>query len=359
MTTATLTITPLHVPAALDADDAGEFLAYAELNRRICDEEAGIPELAPSAAEMLPAWLETADTLHTGFVARRDGVPVGMVTIDFPQEEGARTAVFDLLVAAEHWGRGVEQALLSYAENEARARGRSILQTWTLHRAIESDRMLIPVTGWGRIPANPLSEFYLDSGLSLEQVERNSELDLRRDPEPLRRALADAQRAAGDDYRTIAWLLPTPPELRDGYAAVLSRLSTDAPSGDLEIDEEKWDAERVVRRDRQLTGGGQMVSVAAVEHVPSGRIVAYNELLIGPDRAGVTHQFGTLVLNEHRGHRLGTIVKCANLLRWRELTPDSPRVSTFNAEENRPMLDINEAIGFVAVSYAGAWQKAL
>ncbi|HWS51197.1 MAG TPA: GNAT family N-acetyltransferase [Microbacterium sp.] len=359
MTTATLTITPLRVPAALDADDAGEFLAYADLNRRICDEEVGIPELAPSAAEMLPAWLETEDTLHTGFVARRDGETVGIVTVDFAQEDGARTAVFDLLVASEHWGRGVEQALLSHAENEARARGRSILQTWTLHRPTESERMLTPVTGWGRVSANPLSDLYLASGFVFEQVERNSELDLRSDPEPLRRALADAEQAAGGDYRTIAWLLPTPPQLRDGYAEVLSRLSTDAPSGDLQIDEEKWNADRVIRRDRRLTAGGQMVSVAAVEHIPSGRIVAYNELLIGADRTGVTHQFGTLVLREHRGHRLGMIVKCANLLRWRELVPGSPRVSTFNAEENRPMLDINEAVGFVAVSYAGAWQKAL
>ncbi|WP_102191985.1 GNAT family N-acetyltransferase [Microbacterium aurantiacum] len=358
-TTTTLTITPLTVPATLDAADAADFVAYGELSRQICDEEVGLPDLSPNAGQLLLGWLDDTDSVNRGFVARREGVTVGMVTTSYPQEAGARTVEIDILVPREFWGQGVEGALLSLAESEARARGRDILQTWTLHRPAESDRTLTPKTGWGSVPATRLSDLFEANAFSFEQVERNSAFDLHGDTAAVQNALAAAQAAAGAAYREFSWTLPTPPELRAGYAAALSRLSTDAPTGELEIDPEHWDEDRVVRRDRRLTGAGQTVSVSAVEHVPSGTIVAYNELLVGADRSTTTHQLGTLVLKEHRGHRLGTIVKCANLLRWRDFAPESPTVSTFNAEENRPMLDINEAIGFVPVSYAGAWQKKL
>ncbi|MEV4667203.1 GNAT family N-acetyltransferase [Microbacterium sp. LWO12-1.2] len=359
MTTADLTITPLTVPKSVDDADAADFIAFGELNRLVCDEEVGLPDLSPTASQMLASWQDESDSLHVGYIARRGGDIVGMVTLAYAQEEHAKAAEFDLLVPAAHAHECIAESLLLYAEEDARRRGRDVLQTWTLHRPAHTEDALVPKTGWGRIPSTALSQLLEAHGYGLEQVERNSELDLHADPGILERALAEATAFAGRDYCALAWELPTPPALRDGYAAVLARLVTDAPSGDMEFDEETWDADRVARRDVRMTSAGQLVAVSAVEYVPTGEIVAYNELLIGPDRAGVTHQFGTLVATEHRGHRLGTIVKCANLLRWRELAPQSPRVSTFNAEENRPMLDINEALGFVPVSYAGAWQKKI
>jgi len=136
-------------------------------------------------------------------------------------------------------------------------------------------------------------------------------------------------------------------------------MATDAPAAALEFDEETWDAGRIAIHDSRYTSSGRTIHVVAAQHVETGELCAFNELVVGADRTEASHQEDTLVLKAHRGHRLGMLVKCENLLAWRTIAPDSPRVMTYNAEENRPMLDINEAIGFVPIAYEGAWKKVL
>ncbi|QMU98051.1 GNAT family N-acetyltransferase [Microbacterium esteraromaticum] len=353
-----LEISALSVPETLDAPEAADFHAFVALNNAICLSDTGLDDFARSAEEMLPHWRESTDEVHLTLLAREAGAIVGAVTVSHATAEPT-SAEFDLMVLPENWGRGIETALLAAAEAEVRALGRRVIQAWTLHRPDPDADTFVPKTGWGRATRTPHAQLLADDGFVLEQVERNSAFDLQADPSPIERMLADALAVAGDDYRLVEWTIPTPPALRSGYAWALSRMSTDAPSGDLEVDEEIWDADRIARRDARFVDGGQTVSVAAVEHVPTGTLAAFNELVIGADPTGVTHQYCTLVLKEHRGHRLGQIVKCANILRWRGIAPQSPRITTFNAEENRPMLDINEAMGFRPASYAGAWQKKL
>ncbi|WP_375384084.1 GNAT family N-acetyltransferase [uncultured Microbacterium sp.] len=355
-----VTIVPVRIPPDLDGPYSDDFRSVIHLGNLLCRHDAGHDHFDQEPAEELPLWLDQTDATRLAYIARRDGVDIGAVTLTIPNDEGTTTAEFDLCVHPDHWGEGVEEALLAVTEQVARERSRDIIQTWTLHRSDQGGRRLRPPTGFGTIPADDRQTvFMIDSGYTFEQTERNSTFDLHGPIDLVQRMQRDALRVAGDRYRLVTWTTPTPAEYAEGFAYAISRMATDVPSGDMVFEEEAWDAARVERRDARLLAGGHTVSVACAQHVPSGRIVAFNELMIGSDHSRSTHQYGTLVLTEHRGHRLGMLVKTANLLRWRELVPDSPRVSTFNAEENRPMLDINEAIGFTAASYAAAWKKVL
>lgn len=355
-----ITITDLVIPSRADAPDGGDFRAMIELGNRAAEIDAGIDDLDETAEEVLPQWLDQTDRLRRGFVARRGEDLLGVAMFTTATAKGTASGELEIMIVPPHWETGVGQALLERLEQEARDVGRTSLIVWTLHPATgTSERMLTPATGWGRVAPTPLSDLLAGNGYLLEQVERNSVLPLGAPLDPVENRLTEATAFAGPDYRVVTWTLPTPAELRGGYGRVIARMATDVPSGGLDIEEEVWDEGRVMRRDAKFLAGGQTMSVAAVIHEPSGDMVAFNELVIGSDPTGVTHQWGTLVTKEHRGKRLGTIVKCANLIRWRDVAPDSPKISTFNAEENRPMLDINEAIGFVPASYAGAWQKRL
>lgn len=357
--TRTLTIERIVVPASLEEDHAGVIAAIERIGNAVAFYETGTDDLAETAEEILPMWLPQEDFRRAGFTATRDGRILGIGAILF-MTEGTEAVEADIWVDPDHWGTGIEEALLAAVEDEARRLGRLTVQSFTLHRPDTPGPRLEAPTGFGSIPADDRqARFMVDNGFVLSQVERNSAFDLRDGPyEHVEHLLARALEHAGPDYRLLEWTCPTPDEYIDGYAVARGRLASDMPAGELVVEEEKWDADRMRRREERLAAMGMTVSVTAVQHVPTGAIAAYNDIGV-PEPTAVTQQFGTLVLPEHRGHRLGMIVKCANILRWRSIAPDSPKISTFNAEENDHMLAINIEIGFVPVSYAGAWKKVL
>lgn len=257
----------------------------------------------------------------------------------------------------EQRGRGYGRRVLPFLEARARDRGRDILQSWTDHRESGAER-LPARTGQGSVPRDAATVFASAAGYSLEQVYRISMLDIADAGARIHRMRDDA-RAASTGYRFVSWVTPTPEDWIDDYAWMKSRMSTDAPSGDAVMDEEVWDADRVRRLEATKARTGMTTLVGAAQHLASGRLSAYTELISYRVPGKPIDQNDTLVLAEHRGHRLGALVKCETLLHSRAVFPEGERIVTGNAEENRPMLAINEEMGFRPARYTGEWQKLM
>jgi hypothetical protein len=64
-----------------------------------------------------------------------------------------------------------------------------------------------------------------------------------------------------------------------------------------------------------------------------------------------------LVTSEHRGRRLGQLVKATNLRALHAGLPEVTWICTWNAESNEPMLRVNRALGFRPVGRTTEWLK--
>jgi len=349
-----LAITRVRVPDDVHAPDAADFRDIAEVRNRVGTAIRGADSVDITPEQILPHWKTSDEEVH-GWLIRASGALAGRALMYIPLEEGSRRAQLRVELLPEFWGRGHGRRTLGFLEDRARERGRDILQSWSEHAPAGGDRIAAR-TGFGSIPVDRASRLMSGAGYSLEQVYRISTLDLTRELDAIER-LRETARAAASAYRYVSWLAPTPDEWIDDYAWMKSRMSTDAPAGDAVVDEETWDADRIRRMEAQWGDSGTTTIVGAAQHRESGRLVAFTELVSFRVPGKPIEQNDTLVLRDHRGHRLGVLVKTETLLRARGVFPEGERIVTGNAEENRPMLDINEAMGFTPTRYNGEWQK--
>ncbi|UNX55052.1 GNAT family N-acetyltransferase [Georgenia sp. TF02-10] len=280
-----------------------------------------------------------------------------------PRTDNTHLAHGDLVVRPGARGRGVGTALWRAVEDLVRGAGRTTVTTWTSHTteppADAPDALTAP-TGVGRLStADPAVRFALAHSFVLEQTERQSTLDLPVPAAALVRWRAGAQAAAGPDYRVVQWQDRTPDRWLDAVADLQQHMSVDAPSAGVDFQQEVWDAARVRDRDEQTARVGRRYVLTAAEHVPTGELVAFTQMVLPQARPEVAYQEDTLVRADHRGHRLGLLVKAANLQLLAEVQPAARRVHTWNAGENAHMLAINTELGFRPASIEGAWQRRL
>ncbi|HEV2528100.1 MAG TPA: GNAT family N-acetyltransferase [Thermomicrobiales bacterium] len=356
----TLTIEELEIPRSTTDPHFAAFDAMVALRNEIETATIGTDVLNISTADILPTYLDADHSPRRVFVARIGDQIVGRSLVEWSTEEGATAAWPTVEVLPAFRNRGIGTEMLRHIEAQAQLVGARTLQHSSIHTPLEGGERILSPTGHGDVPAaDPGVRFLVRAGYALEQVFRISILDLPIREDDLTSREHAAVAAAGPDYRVHRWTGRTPERWLDDMAILRNRMSVDAPSAGLEITEETWDAERVWASEEHGEVSDRLVLTAAVEHIPSGRLAGFSQIHVPSERTRPASQEDTLVIREHRGHRLGMLLKVTNLRFLIETNPDSPMVTTFNAAENRHMLAVNEALGFRTAGYEGMWKKVV
>jgi GNAT superfamily N-acetyltransferase len=285
---------------------------------------------------------DTAVVLLAASVA---GDVVGAARLELPRRDNLHLCELVLCVRPAARRQGVARALQTEIERCVSGRGRSTLLTFADELPGSEGR------SGSRSAARAL-------GYAVAQQEVRRDIDVPLDPARVAE-LERACRPYAADYVLRTWCDACPDDLLGDLAELHRQMSTDVPKDEMDWREEVWDAARVRRGEELARSADRTFVGAGAVHAPSGRMVAFTAAGLPRSEPARAHQWETLVQAEHRGHRLGTLIKLAAL---QELAVRSPRtrfISTWNAQENEPMIAVNDALGARTNGVLAILQKVL
>jgi len=266
-----------------------------------------------------------------------EGSVAGWYRLELPELENLDQAELTLVVHPAQRRHGLGRALLKHAAGRAAEHGRSVLNGATRHR-----------TGG--------EAFARSVGAEPGLVDVQRVMDLRAMPDAQLARLRETAEQAAAGYSLVSWTGLVPEDFLE-QAAVLFAAMNDAPH-DPHIAPAAWDARRVRERVNALRPhyGMRVYAIAAVK-ADTGEPAALTEVAVDPADPGWGHQMVTGVAREHRGHRLGLLVKTAMAEWLRAAEPALERIQTWNAQSNRYMIAVNEALGYTILGQPANWWR--
>jgi mycothiol synthase len=254
------------------------------------------------------------------WAGRWDGRLVALAVLGLPTEENTSLGIVEIQVHPEYRQRGIGTDLLRTVVRGVREAGRPV---------VFSGGVPDPGTGW------PWA-----AKLGFKEVQRIVMQSLR--VETANRSHWDTAMPAG--YRVGRWVGNAPEEIVASYARARQAIQ-DAPGGDMSFEQPDWTVERVrsAEENHRRRNIEQWVVVAI--HEESGEVAGLTEVELRTG-SNAAMQMDTVVLREHRGHRLGVAVK-AEMLRW--LLTERPNVMQMNTTtdaHNTHMIDVNTTLGY-------------
>jgi GNAT superfamily N-acetyltransferase len=268
---------------------------------------------------------------------------VGAAEVSLPRLDNTHTAMLEVYVDPAHQRRGIGTALTEAAIAGVLDRDRTVL-------LVEA---ATPLEG----PESPGLRLARRTGFRAEVVDDMKVVDLVETEHRWEPIFAETEpHAAG--YTLRSWRDVCPDDLVAGYCAMLESFNTESPTGELDVEPERWDVQRLREKEERFRRGGRH-ETTTVALSPEGEIVGMTEVMVSehaPDRG---FQGATIVTAAHRGHRLGLRLKATNHRLLRDAFPSLRTLLTGNADVNAAMNAVNERLGYRAVERIHEMQKHL
>jgi GNAT superfamily N-acetyltransferase len=271
------------------------------------------------------------------FVGLVDGAPVAIGAVATSEYDNLHLAWLDVTVHPEHRRRGHGSALLDHVIAEAKAVGRTTLG----------------IDGWDNEVTRGFAARHGFEEKSRSVQRRQVVADL--DWTLIEKLHAEAE-AAATAYDLERREGRTPDDELEAMAELTAAIN-DAPTDDLDLEDEVFPPERVrAYEDAQLARGDRLFRVVA-RHRATGQLAGHTVVAVDGEQPELAEQHDTSVVRAHRGHRLGMLLKTDMNLWLREVQPQVARINTWNAESNDHMIGVNEAIGYRILGRALEYQR--
>ncbi|MFC4334596.1 GNAT family N-acetyltransferase [Salininema proteolyticum] len=333
--------------SALDPLDHDTVDQWLELCQTVDDHDFANFE-TPSEAELLLGHMarpEEVRRLH--WVGSVDGSVVSCAEARLYDADNTHLAGATVKVHPDHRRKGYARLLLGAIEDQARREERTTVVSWFL-KPYEGSGVDGHAVGFAA------AQGY---GPTLETAVRR--VDLLEVKEDRLDALYREALAKAEGYRIVSFPDPAPDEYAEGIAYLEGRMYTDMPLGDMDLQPAEITVEKVRARERQARRRGLLSLRTIAVHEETGTVAAMSQLETAPGDELIARQGDTIADPDHRGHRLGLLVKIANQRQLRSYRPRIRYVHTGNATVNDHMVAVNEAMGYRMLGMAECYQKEL
>lgn len=168
-----------------------------------------------------------------------------------------------------------------------------------------------------------------------------------------------AARSLATDYDLRRIPGAVPDDLLDRIVTLTAAINDAPHTTELAMEDEVFTPERLRAFEAAQDGLGMRIYRVVAQHRATGELGGHTVVAVDADQPWFAHQYDTSVLQAHRGHRLGLLLKI-DMLRW--LAAEEPQLralDTANAGSNEHMIRVNEILGYEVHDRILAWQRTL